>query len=158
MNRINFTIFVALFIASCGAKQNTDGVYKGDKCTEIPQVSWSHVESGYDKKTVIDLAAKIQAAIEVDAKTIKDLGNGNASTNLNLQVNKVLSSKEYKTADVSKEIYNQGIAFRTVVCNLWQLIKVGDLTPTQKEKVINEMLLFSKTFSDIQAKEKKNQQ
>lgn len=165
MRRFQSYLWLASIAILCGCAScknqsttTTDNVGPIDKdsCTEVPRVLWSYVTTGYDKKTTLELANSLGAAIKLDSQTLRNLGSGSATANLSLQVTKLFSENKYQEAKVSEEVYNQGIAYRSTVCFLFQLIKKGALTEKQKDAVINEMIDYGRKFNGIATKEKKS--
>lgn len=149
-----FKLFISFAIVTSvlGCSKKT-GVFTTDDCKEA-NVGWSVVESGYDRKLVIDLAAKLQAAVSADSTTIKNLKGGKAD--VNLKIGGIFGAKEYRKAVVSPELFNQSVAHRLAMCSMWRMIKEAGLTDTQKEKVIDQMMEFTAALKNIEASEKKN--
>lgn len=118
-------------------------------CSDL---KWRKVKTGYDTKTVIELATKLEATAKLDAKKI-DSTTSNFSTGLE----KIISSNSGQEFEVSEELYDNLIAYCTQITIISRLIKDGAFGTDQKllYEIRKELLRISVSFGKIKEEEAK---
>lgn len=153
-----YTIFlITLMLSGCGSSRTLKSLGWSAKSCPLERMEWMEVSAGYDTKTVLDLATKLEAAAQSDIKAIK--GSGNANGDFTASLNKVINNAGEGKIKVSQDFYETYISKRSAICAIYQGIKDGLFKSDEaKLKASQAYLDLAVAFGEIKsAEEKKNQ-
>lgn len=146
-----FSLFVVLESESC---HKTKSPWVGE--CPFQNLDWMEVTDGYNSKTIIDLAAKIEAAAKADANAIKKIGDANANASFSSTLSKVVDKSSTIRTEVSKEFYEACSRQRIASCAIWKALKDGTLSSETARQQGEQLFIdIEKTFAQIKDDEEK---
>ncbi len=137
------------FIITIEKPQINKEIEKGNYCADI---KWRCVTSGYDSKTIIELATKLENTAKLDATKLNS-----TSIKFTPGLEKIVDSHSNMELSVSPELYDNLIAYCTQITILTRLIKENAFGNDYEilKQVKNELLRISTTFGTIRNNEVK---
>ena len=135
----------------------TSSIFKG-QCP-LERIEWMEVSEKFDRKNLIDIATKIQAAAKADAEKIKNIAEGNASVELSGDFKRTIDKITEKKVKVSQEFFEQYQMLRAPICNIYQSVQTGfykDNPEALKTAQLKFIVMNDSWLKYIQDEEKKN--
>lgn len=127
----------------------TSPIEKGSYCADI---KWRRVITGYDSKTIIELATKLESTAKLDANKLDSSG-----IKFSTSLEKIINSNSNQEFEVSAELYDNLISYCTQITIISKLIKDGVFgnDSTILRQVRSELLKISISFGTIKKEEQK---
>jgi hypothetical protein len=129
------------------------GAFRDDAC-QAPSIDWMEVSQGIDSKTLVEVAAKLEAAAKLDATQLK-MADGSANANFLSsfrQVTEELKQTNQKV-QVTQAFFERATAYRHASCNLERQIKNKTLTSKAAiEKAETTLIDLSNYFGNLETK------
>ena len=97
----------------------------------------------------MELATKLTAAAEADAKLSKDVNaSGKIDGSISSQLAGVINLNVKQESKVSQTFWEQDLTYRQSLCFLDEMSRRQDITPDQKAKFIDEITKFTSSRRD----------
>jgi len=120
--QLSSLIFITFNLLSCGTSKTLRQLGWSKGCP-LERLEWMEVSEGYDSKTMLEIATKLEAAAQADLKDIN--GNVKANGSLTTALNDVVNKNGTGRIQVSQSFYETYVNNRLAICGLYQSIKDG---------------------------------
>lgn len=148
-----FMVSLSLLFAVSGCARSSELLVKSDNCTATG-LTWMEVTDGYDKKTVIELAAKLEEATKADAKRIEAHKEDSTGVSFTASLEQIARSTSGKKVKVSQDFFQKATSYRMVACNIEHWLKDGTISDEETRKTAqNKLLDLSMDFSSLKSTE-----
>lgn len=117
----SISAMVIIAVGSCGGNREIVNSGWSEGCP-LERLDWMKVSEGYDSQTVIELAAKLEAAAKVDAAAIQGIDEGSASVDFSSSLKKAIESTSSSSIEVSQLFYETYTQQRLSICALYQAL------------------------------------
>ncbi|RDC62310.1 hypothetical protein [Adhaeribacter pallidiroseus] len=149
--------FVMCCLMGCTAQPPTKQMFEPastSNCT-LPDTKWLKVVNGYDSKTVVDLATKLEAAAKADADKIKNIGAASASGSFTSDFSKIVNANSQQMVEVSPEFYEGYRSKRDALCTLYSLLDRSNISDATRAAAEKQFLEINESWSKIKDNEQK---
>lgn len=156
---VPYLLVILFAIVSCRTQTPTNSVFNPastSNCT-LPDTKWLKVVNGYDSKTVIELATKLEAAAKADAEKIKNIGEASASASGSFKsdFSKIVNANSQQVVEVSQEFYEGYRSKRDALCSLFNLLDRPDISSDTRKSAEKQFLDINESWSKIKDNEQK---
>ncbi|TPD69764.1 hypothetical protein [Flavobacterium microcysteis] len=151
-----YILSVSFLILSCGTPKTLKQLGWSKGCP-LERLNWMEASEGYDSKTMLEIATKLEAAVKSDLSAIK--GDAKAKGELNSTLNDIVNKNGGGKIKVSQEFYEAYINKRSGICAVYQGIKDKIFTDDVAKSKAQELYLkLAESFSQIKSEEEKKNQ
>lgn len=138
------------------SKTKNSALMDRDSCS-VSSLNWMEVTEQYDEKTVANLAATFEAAINADVSKLKGITKGDGSGKMKFIFSRPTAYSNTRTAKVSQDFYETAFSWRQAVCNIERNLKNGNITDPDVHKLAEKSLIdLSVQFGNVKTKEEKH--
>ena len=157
-------LFILLFgvttlvLSGCGTSKTLKHLGWTKGCP-LERFNWMEVSEGYDSKTMLEIATKLEAAVDADLSELNDKGKtkGNFSSTLNAIIENSKSGNGKIL--VSQDFFQYYVNKRSGICAIYQGIKTDIFTDEDAKKEAQKLYMeLAKGFSEIKTEEEKKNQ
>lgn len=147
-----------LFLNHCTPKNIAHpSIYSNDKRSKdcpVDRVDWMTVSATYDQRQVSSLAGALGAAAIVDANQLKNLGSGKLDFNFGDSLNKIISSHNNNSVEVSKDFFETYQNNRARICAVYSLMTDERFKSDSSliKKAQDAYFRFAEDFKNIETK------
>jgi hypothetical protein len=151
-----YFLAIAFLMLSCGTSKTLKQLGWSKGCP-LERLNWMEVSEGYDSKTMLEIATKLEAAVKSDLTAIN--GDAKAKGELNTTLKDIVSKSGTGKIKVSQEFYQEYVNKRSGICAIYQGIKDGIFSDENAKKKAQELYVeLASSFSQIKTAEEKKSQ
>ncbi|WP_297334584.1 hypothetical protein [Flavobacterium sp.] len=156
MKRTIYILALSFLMFGCGTSKTLKQLGWSKGCP-LERLNWMEVSEGYDSKTMLEIATKLEAAVKSDLAAIN--GDAKANGELNSTLNDIVNKSGAGKIKVSQEFYEAYVNKRSGICAVYQGMKDGIFTDENAKKKAQELYLgLAESFSQIKSEEEKKNQ
>ncbi len=144
---------LVFLMIGCGPSKTLSSLGWSKGCP-LERLDWMEVSSGYDSKTIIDIASKLEASAKSDATSLKT--SGEAKGSLTASLNDIINKDGKGTIKVSQEFYQSYVNKRLAICSIYQGVKDGIIkNEVARQKAENAYIDLATSFGIVNDEEEK---